>query len=97
LTLARAIATVGGLSSNARGGEIRIYRRKEQATEQEVIKADYDAIRKQKQPDIPLKAYDIIEVPQSSYLSSRRTWQSAAQEIITDEKLSGALPLRVLN
>ncbi len=97
LTLARAIATVGGLSSNARGGEIRIYRRKEQATEQEIIKADYDAIRKQKQPDIPLKAYDIIEVPQSSYISARRTWQSAAQELITDEKLSGALPLRVLN
>lgn len=97
LTLARAIATVGGLSNNARGGEVRIYRRTDKPTEQEVIKADYDAIKKQKQPDIPLKAYDIIEVPQSSLTPARRTWQSAAQEIITDEKLSGGLPLRVLN
>ncbi|MBV9209765.1 MAG: hypothetical protein JOZ52_04000, partial [Acidobacteria bacterium] len=82
---------------NARGSEIRIYRRTAKVSEQEIIKADYDAIKKQKQPDIPLKAYDIIEVPQSSLLPARRTWQSAAQEIITDEKLSGALPLRVLN
>jgi protein involved in polysaccharide export with SLBB domain len=97
LTLARAIATVGGLSSNARASEIRIYRRQEKLTEPLIIKADYNAIRNQKQPDIPLKAYDIIEVPQSSFTGGRRTWQSAAQEIITDEKLSGALPLRVIN
>jgi protein involved in polysaccharide export with SLBB domain len=97
LTLARAIATVGGLSSNARGSEIRIYRRQEKLTEPLVIKADYNAIRNQKQPDIPLRAYDIIEVPQSSFTGGRRTWQSAAQEIITDEKQSGALLLRVVN
>lgn len=97
LTLSRAIATVGGLTSNARGSEIHIYRRKQNATDQAVIKADYNAIKKQKQPDVRLVAYDIIEVPQSSGSSGRRTWQSAAQEIIADEKKSGELPLRVLN
>lgn len=97
LTLSRAIATVGGLTSNARGSEIHIYRRKQGPTEQDVIKADYNAIKKKKQPDVQLVAYDIIEVPQSSGSSGRRTWQSAAQEIITDEKKSGELPLRVLN
>jgi polysaccharide export outer membrane protein len=97
LTLSRAIATVGGLSDNARGSEIHIYRRKRGETEQDVIKADYNAIKRKKQPDIPLMAYDIIEVPQSSGSSGRRTWQSAAQEIITDEKKTGVLPLRVLN
>jgi polysaccharide export outer membrane protein len=97
LTLSRAIATVGGLSDGARAGEIRIYRRKANATEQEIIKADYNAIRKKQQPDVPLKAYDIIEVPQSSGSPARRTWQSAAQEIISDEKQAGALPLRVIN
>jgi len=97
LTLARAIATVGGLTNNARGGEIRVYRRKQDLTEQDIINVDYNAIRKKKQPDVPLKAYDIIEVPQSSRSSGHRTWQSAALEIITDEKKSGVLPLRVLN
>ena len=97
LTLTRAIATVGGLTSNARGSEIHIYRRKQGLTEQNVIKADYNAIKKQKQPDVPLVAYDIIEVPQSSGSSGSRTWQSAAQEIIADEKKSGELPLRILN
>jgi polysaccharide export outer membrane protein len=99
LTLSRAIATVGGLTSNARGSEIHIYRRTQNIKEQSIIKADYNAIRTQKQPDIPLMAYDIIEVPQSSASdgSGRRTWQSAAQDIIIDEKKSGALPLRVLN
>lgn len=97
LTLSRAISTVGGFSSGARSGEIRIYRRKPDALEQEVIKADYDAIRKKQQPDIALKPYDIIEVPRSSGSPTRGAWQSAAQEIITDEKQSAALPLRVLN
>lgn len=97
LTLLRAIATVGGLTDNARGSEIRIYRRAQGPTEGEVIKADYNLIKKQKQRDIPLRAYDIIEVPQSSGSSGRRTWQSAAQDIIGDEKKSGELPLRVLN
>ncbi len=97
LTLTRAIATVGGLSEGARAGEIRIYRRLPKVTEQEIIKADYNAIRKQQQPDIPLKAYDIIEVPRSSGSQARRSWHSAAQEIVTDEKQSAALPLRILN
>jgi polysaccharide export outer membrane protein len=97
LTLTRAIATVGGLSEGARAGEIRIYRRKTNVAEQEVIKADLNAIKKQQQPDIPLKAYDIIEVPRSSGSQARRSWHSAAQEIVTDEKQSAALPLRILN
>jgi protein involved in polysaccharide export with SLBB domain len=97
MTLSRAIMTVGGLSDGARAGEIRIYRRTKSATEQEVIRADYNAIKKKQQPDIPLMPYDIIEVPQSSNSSARRTWQSAAQEIITDEKQSNSFPLRVLN
>ncbi|MBC7911405.1 MAG: polysaccharide biosynthesis/export family protein [Pyrinomonadaceae bacterium] len=97
LTLTRAIATVGGLSEGARAGEIRIYRRMSKVTEQEIIKADYNAIKKQQQPDIPLKAYDIIEVPRSSGSQARRSWHSAAQEIVADEKQSAALPLRILN
>ncbi len=97
LTLTRAIATVGGLSSNARGSEIRIYRRKQGATGQEVIKADYNAIKKQKQTDVQLKPYDIVEVPQSSGLFGQRSWKLGAQEIISEAKSSEALPLRVLN
>ena len=97
LTLARAIAMVGGLADSARASDIRIYRRKQAPGETEVIKADLNAIRKQPQTDIPLKAYDIIEVPQSSFSSARRNWQLAAQDVVMDEKRSAALPLRVIN
>lgn len=97
LTLARAITMAGGLTGSAKGGDIRIYRRKQNPAETEVIKADYEAIRKGQQPDIPLRAYDIIEVPHSSGSNVRRNWQSAAQEVLMDEKQTNALPLRVLN
>ena len=97
LTLMRAIATVGGLSSNAQSGDIRIYRRTQSATEPSLIRADYNEIKKKKQPDIALEAYDIIDVPQSSRTTRRPDWQSAAQEFLIDMNKSGSLPLRILN
>jgi polysaccharide biosynthesis/export protein len=97
LTLARAIAIVGGLTKNARASEIRIFRRRGSAIGEDVIKADYNAIRKKKQPDIPLQAYDIIDIPQSSSRRDRRDWQLAAQEIETEASQFSSLPVRVLN
>ena len=63
MSLTTALAMVGGLRNDAKGSEIRIYRRTAGAKEREVIKADYGAIKKKKQPDIELQAYDVIEVP----------------------------------
>jgi protein involved in polysaccharide export with SLBB domain len=97
LTLGRAIAMVGGLADGAHGDDIRIYRRRQDAAETTVIRADYNAIRKQQKPDIPLAAYDIVEVPSASASVVKRNWQLAAQEIVLDEKRTATLPIRVVN
>ncbi len=67
LSLSLAIAQVGGARKGAKTDKVRIIRPKP-GTElgAEVIIADLDAIRKQKQPDIALKPYDIIDVSDGS-------------------------------
>src|SRR5215203_3093684 len=46
LTLSRALAMVGGTRKEAKNNDIRIYRQKPNSTEQEVIRVDYAAIKK---------------------------------------------------
>ncbi len=70
MSLTRAIAMVGGISPSAKD-EVRIYRQKLGTLEPEIIKVNYSAIRKQKERDIELKPYDIIEVPGSSAFSKK--------------------------
>ncbi|HEV2765002.1 MAG TPA: polysaccharide biosynthesis/export family protein, partial [Pyrinomonadaceae bacterium] len=62
LTLTRAVAMVGGPRKGAKTSEVRIYRLKPNTQEPELIKVDFDAIRKQKQPDFYLEPYDVVEV-----------------------------------
>jgi polysaccharide export outer membrane protein len=67
LSLSRAIAQVGGARKGAKTDKVRIVRTKPGGElEPEIIVADLDAIRKQKQPDIALKPYDIIDVSDGS-------------------------------
>jgi polysaccharide export outer membrane protein len=67
LSLSRAIAQVGGARKGAVTNKVRIVRTKPGGElEPEIIVADLDAIRKQKQPDIALKPYDIIDVSDGS-------------------------------
>jgi polysaccharide export outer membrane protein len=66
MSLTTALAMVGGVRSDAKASEIRIYRRKPGGSEREVIKADYNAIKKKKQPDVELQPYDVIEVPEAN-------------------------------
>lgn len=63
MSLTTALAMVGGVKKDAKSSEILIYRRTTNAKERQIIKADYNAIKKKKQPDIELQAYDVIEVP----------------------------------
>jgi polysaccharide export outer membrane protein len=65
LTLAKALAMVGGPNTEARASDVRIYRSKLGEIDFQTIKADYPAIRKKQKPDIVLQAYDIIEVPRT--------------------------------
>ena len=66
LSLTRALAMVGGTRKGAKTSEIRILRQKPGVLEPEVIKVNYAAIKKNKEKDFPLQAYDIVEVPDES-------------------------------
>lgn len=71
MTLTTAIAMVGGVRSDGKSSDIRIYRRSVSGQEREVIKADYSAIKKKKAADIELKPYDVIEVPEASGIKDK--------------------------
>ena len=76
LTLGRALAMVGGPRKEAKLNDVRIYRQKPGSADQEMIRVDYTAIKKNKQADIVLQAYDIIEVPEAGMFSSGRIGQT---------------------
>jgi polysaccharide export outer membrane protein len=67
MSLTAALAMVGGVRSDGKSSDIRIYRRTTTgAQEREVIRADLNAIKKKQKPDVELKPYDIIEVPEAN-------------------------------
>jgi len=76
LTLSRALAMVGGARKEAKLTDVRIYRQKPGATDQEMIRVDYAAIKKNQKPDFFLQAYDIIEVPEAGLFSPSRLGQT---------------------
>jgi polysaccharide export outer membrane protein len=76
LTLSRALAMVGGVRKEAKVSEVKIYRQKPGAQDQETIIVDYGAIKKNKKPDIFLQAFDVIEVPEAGMFSPSRIGQT---------------------
>jgi polysaccharide export outer membrane protein len=72
LTLGIALAMVGGVRKEAKVSDIRIYRQKPGSPDQETIRVDYSAIKKNQKPDVLLQAYDVIEVPEAGMFSSGR-------------------------
>jgi polysaccharide export outer membrane protein len=76
LTLSRALAMVGGVKKEAKTTDVRIYRQKPGSAEQETIRVDLQAIKKNQKPDILLQPYDVIEVPEAGFLSSGRIGQT---------------------
>ncbi|HYG79062.1 MAG TPA: polysaccharide biosynthesis/export family protein [Pyrinomonadaceae bacterium] len=66
MTLLDAIMQAGGARKGAKDDDIRIYRTKPGAEGRELIRVNYAAIKKRKQPDVALQAYDIVEVPEAS-------------------------------
>lgn len=63
LTLSRALGMVGGTRREAKLSEITIFRQKPGgATDQEIINVDFEAIKKNRNPDVLLQPYDVIEV-----------------------------------
>jgi polysaccharide export outer membrane protein len=76
LTLSRALAMVGGARKEAKLSDVRIYRQKPGATDQEVIRVDYGAIKKNQKPDFFLQAFDIVEVTEAGIFSPGRIGQT---------------------
>src|SRR5712691_9091587 len=76
LTISRALAMVGGVRKEAKSSDVRVYRQKPGAQNQEVIKVDYAAIKKNQKPDFFLEAYDIVEVPEAGMFSPSRIGQT---------------------
>jgi polysaccharide export outer membrane protein len=76
LTLSRALAMVGGVRKEAKSTDIRIYRQKPGATDQEMIRVDYAAIKKNQKPDFFLQPFDIVEVPEAGIFSPSRIGQT---------------------
>jgi polysaccharide export outer membrane protein len=76
LTISRALAMVGGVKKEAKISDVRIYRQKPGATDQEMIRIDYGAIKKNQKPDFFLQAFDIVEVPEAGMFSSGRIAQT---------------------
>jgi polysaccharide export outer membrane protein len=72
LTLSRALAMVGGVKKEAKTSDVRIYRQKPGSSDQETIRVDLNAIKKNQKPDVLLQAYDVIEVPEAGAFSSQR-------------------------
>jgi polysaccharide export outer membrane protein len=76
LTLSRALAMVGGPKKEAKLTDVRIFRQKPGATDQEMIRVDYAAIKKNQKPDFFLQAFDIIEVTEAGMFSPGRLGQT---------------------
>ncbi|HEX8264472.1 MAG TPA: polysaccharide biosynthesis/export family protein [Pyrinomonadaceae bacterium] len=62
LMLTDAINSSGGLTRDAKKKDVKIYRLKPGSPNREIIAVNLDLIKKQKQPDIALQPYDVIEV-----------------------------------
>lgn len=95
-SLMTAIAMVGGLRKDAKPNEIKIYRRKLGSLEPEIIKVDFNEIRRQKQKDIALKPYDIIEVPGATVTKGTLMQTLLGSAFSSVTTLGTAIPLRVI-
>lgn len=93
MTLGLAIARAGGVTRQAKSTEVHIYRQKEGKASPEDLKINYDAIKKGQQPDVPLKAYDIIEVRSLGTFAPRNL---ADFFLNTMKGTAGYLPQRIL-
>jgi polysaccharide export outer membrane protein len=97
LTLSLAIGMVGGLRKEAKGSDVKIYRQKPGSKEQELIRADLNAIKKNQKPDILLQPYDVVEVGEASMFSPSRLPTTLMSGISgAFQSMSTTIPTRVL-
>jgi polysaccharide export outer membrane protein len=93
MTLGRAIAMASGPIRQAKTSEVHVYRVKEGKVGQEDLKFNYDAIKKGLEPDVPLQAYDIVDVRQIGTFAPRNL---ADFFLNTVKSTAGFLPQRAI-
>jgi polysaccharide export outer membrane protein len=93
MTLGRAIAVAGGITRQAKSGEVHIYRQKDGKIGSEDLKVNYEAIKKGQQADVLLKPYDIVEVRQIGTFAPKNL---ADFFLNTVKGTAGYLPQRVI-
>jgi protein involved in polysaccharide export with SLBB domain len=91
VTLADAIASVGGLAEDADAGRVRILRRARESRDREEIEVDFGAIARRKASDVLLQPDDIVEVGGPS--GARKFWAGLRQALIP---ASMQYPVRVI-
>jgi protein involved in polysaccharide export with SLBB domain len=93
MTLARALAMVGGVQRLSKSSEIDIYRHREGKLGQDHLTFNYDAIKKGTAQDVLLQAYDIIDVRMQNQFSPK----SLGDFFLNMSRSSmGILPQRVI-
>lgn len=70
LTLSRALGMVGGTRREAKLSEVVIYRQ-QGPEDQDILKIDFEAIKKNQQPDVLLQAFDVIEVSNTGFFGGK--------------------------
>jgi polysaccharide export outer membrane protein len=93
MTVSRAIAGAGGLSKDADGTKITIFRRV--GSETRIIEADLEKINAKQAEDIVLQAFDIVDVPQKG--NEKRQYPPLVQvddSVVTN---TAKLPLRIID
>jgi protein involved in polysaccharide export with SLBB domain len=93
ITLTRAISSAGGLSKDALGDSITIFRRENRETK--IIEADFTKIEAGLEKDIILKRLDIIEVAQKG--REKRKIPPVVQLQNAESTISNNLPLRIID
>jgi protein involved in polysaccharide export with SLBB domain len=93
ITLTRAISSAGGLSKDALGDSITIFRRENRETK--IIEADLTKIEAGQEKDIVLKRLDVVEVAQKG--REIRKIPPVVQMQNTENIISNNLPLRIID
>jgi polysaccharide export outer membrane protein len=90
LTLSRALGMVGGTRKEAKLSEIRIYRQKGTA-QQDIIRVDFEAVKKNQRPDELLQPYDVIEVSDTGFFGGG-TWLEKLAAILLRQTPLAPIP-----
>nr|MCU0237851.1 SLBB domain-containing protein [Pyrinomonadaceae bacterium] len=97
LTLMQALAMVGGVNANADVKDIKIYRKKPNSLEKEIISVNYKDVKTGKQRDVSLEPYDEIEVGKAK----KKPWEYILELAIgagkgTLNSVTGSVGYRIL-